>query len=57
MRVLRRRNMQHSWEDKIRVSAGVDLIHLVQNRVMSRDLLNTAKNVGIPYKAWNFLTH
>ena len=49
--------MQHAWEDKIRVSAGLDLIHLVQNRVKSRDPLNTAKNVGIPYKASNFLTH
>jgi hypothetical protein len=49
--------MQQAWEDKIRGSAGVDLIHLVQKRVKSRDFLNTAKNVGIPYKAWNFLTH
>jgi len=49
--------MQHAWEDKIRVSVGVDLIRLVQNRDKSRDLLSMAKNVGIPCKAWNFLTH
>lgn len=49
--------MQHARDDKIRVSAGVDWINLVQNRVKSGELLNTVKNVGIPHKAWNFLTH
>jgi hypothetical protein len=35
---------------------GLDWIHLAQDRFQWRALVNTVMNLGVPYKAGNFLT-
>jgi hypothetical protein len=50
------------WEDNIKMNAkeieheGVVCIYLAQNRGQWRNLVNTAINLRIPYRAGNMLT-